>query len=255
MLMMTKEMRIIVLLVLSQSISSFVMSYSTSSSKTRLYTSGDNNRNCQSEHQCGSESSSIKDDLYIVGCGTLGKLIAKKWLEKFPSAYVVGETSGKYSHEELTQLGIHPTTREDRFTFLSQHVVKEKEKGDHHANRKFANVVFCVPPSKFSGDQYGLEVEQAIHDCWQEDEEEHDDTTLTKRRGRGGFVFTSSGGVYAHQRSQPATTTTIDGGYIGLFFVNETSEVDASSSRVQQLLAAEQVTMKNKGCVVRLAGL
>lgn len=55
--------------------------------------------------------------------------------------------------------------------------------------RKFAHVVFCVPPSK--NEDYVGEVEGALA-LWS---------------GEGGFVFTSSGGVYAED----------NGGAWGLF--------------------------------------
>lgn len=75
-----------------------------------------------------------------------------------------GETFSTSRHDELRQLGVTPTVRSDRGAL---------------GGRQFAHVVFCVPPSK--NEDYVAEVEGALA-LWS---------------GEGGFVFTSSGGVFA----------------------------------------------------------
>jgi hypothetical protein len=68
-------------------------------------------------------------DLYIVGCGYLGKILGKGWLQAHPGCAVVGETNTEGKHEDLKSLGITPALRSAR------------------GATKFPNVVFCAPPS------------------------------------------------------------------------------------------------------------
>jgi hypothetical protein len=53
-------------------------------------------------------------DLWIVGCGKLGMLVAKKWLELHPTAVVVGETMSTSNHHSIAQLGATPRLRGER---------------------------------------------------------------------------------------------------------------------------------------------
>jgi hypothetical protein len=107
-------------------------------------------------------------------------------------------------------MGVVPTVRSDRAATLQQ-------RGD----KKFPHVVFCVPPSK--NEDYVAEVQGAL-DLWSRE---------------GGFVFTSSGGVFAED----------DGGK-----VDESSTV-TSNPRMSKILDAEQAVLKSGGLVIRLAGL
>ena len=53
-------------------------------------------------------------DLWIVGCGKLGKLVASKWLDMHPGDVVVGETMSNSSHNTIAHLGVLPRLRSDR---------------------------------------------------------------------------------------------------------------------------------------------
>ena len=53
-------------------------------------------------------------DLWIVGCGTLGKLAAKEYKLKNPAASIIGETHTDNSHVELSNMQVFPRKREDR---------------------------------------------------------------------------------------------------------------------------------------------
>lgn len=80
-------------------------------------------------------------DLYIVGCGVLGKRVAKAWREQFPDAKIVGETATARSHDELRSLNIEPVLRSER-----------KDLCDF--------VLFCTPPKAYT-DDYPREIEAA----------------------------------------------------------------------------------------------
>eukprot|EP00603_Paraphysomonas_imperforata_P015750 CAMPEP_0114485840 /NCGR_PEP_ID=MMETSP0104-20121206/20160_1 /TAXON_ID=37642 ORGANISM="Paraphysomonas imperforata, Strain PA2" /NCGR_SAMPLE_ID=MMETSP0104 /ASSEMBLY_ACC=CAM_ASM_000202 /LENGTH=317 /DNA_ID=CAMNT_0001661979 /DNA_START=213 /DNA_END=1164 /DNA_ORIENTATION=- len=53
-------------------------------------------------------------DLWIVGCGKLGLLVAERWLELFPGAVVVGETSTPANHATISRIGAIPRLRSER---------------------------------------------------------------------------------------------------------------------------------------------
>lgn len=55
-------------------------------------------------------------DLWIVGCGKLGLLVAERWLELFPGAVVVGETSTLANHESISRIGAIPRLRSERYS-------------------------------------------------------------------------------------------------------------------------------------------
>jgi hypothetical protein len=58
--------------------------------------------------------------------------------------------------------------------------------GDDCKGQKYANVIFCAPPSGF--DDYPAAVEDAASNLWE------------GPSGGGVFVFTSSGGMYVRQQ-------------------------------------------------------
>lgn len=87
---------------------------------------------------------------------------------------------------------------------------------------RFENVLFAVPPTS-SNESYEEEVKRALF--------------LWKRRG--SFLFVSSTGVYEED----------EGGIVSEISLEGTSE------RALRLLAAEDLVEKQKGIVVRLAGL
>jgi D-arabinose 1-dehydrogenase-like Zn-dependent alcohol dehydrogenase len=55
-----------------------------------------------------------KVDLWIVGAGTLGELVAKEWKERYPSATVIAETLSPQRHQALREIGAHPILRSER---------------------------------------------------------------------------------------------------------------------------------------------
>ncbi len=151
-------------------------------------------------------------DLLVVGMGTLGTYLGQVWKETHgPGAAVYGETSSTTRHAELKALGVEPTVRSERAGVLQ----------DRRGGHKFPHVVFCVPPSK--NEDYVAEVQGALA-LWS---------------GRGGFVFTSSGGVFAED----------NGGT-----VDEAAPV-TKNPRMAKILAAEQAVVQAGGTVLRLAGL
>lgn len=53
-------------------------------------------------------------DLWIVGAGTLGELIAKEWKKEYPSASIIAETLSPRRHPLLRDLGTQPILRSER---------------------------------------------------------------------------------------------------------------------------------------------
>jgi len=147
-----------------------------------------------------------ESDLLIIGAGYLGKLIGKSWLEKFPGASVYAETRSDSKHSLLREDGMLPILRSDR---------------EDHPTQSWKNIIFCASPS--GNEDYPGELEAAVQ-LW--------DKT-------GGFVFTSSGGIFAENA----------GGYV------TTESPVADSPRAQKLVDAENIVLNAGGSVVRLAGL
>lgn len=87
-------------------------------------------------------------DLWIVGAGNLGELIAKEWRTQFPDDIIISETITTNRHETLRKLGTIPLLRNQRDS-LPRNCAK--------------NVVISIPPSH-QGDnsQYLSEIEEAI---------------------------------------------------------------------------------------------
>ncbi|KAG6435482.1 hypothetical protein SASPL_100356 [Salvia splendens] len=100
------------------------------------------------------------NDLFIVGPGVLGRIIAEKWREEHPSSQIYGQTLTSNHHEELKKMGITPSLKETKVT------------------HKFPYVIFCAPPSR--NVDYPGEVREATLN-W---------------NGEGCFLFTSSSAPY-----------------------------------------------------------
>ena len=73
-----------------------------------------------------------KHDLWIVGGGHLGGLIAQEWLRRHPASSVVAETMSSERHDVLRKAGVLPRLRKWRGSL------------DAHSA---ANVIVCIPPS------------------------------------------------------------------------------------------------------------
>ena len=122
-------------------------------------------------------------DLMIVGCGVLGCQAAAQWRKAYPDAAIVGETMTTARHDELRELGIEPSERAARAALL-----------ESRSGARFPYVIFCAAPSK-SGDKYPDEVAEAAAECWAGREGDGDGEG--EGEGSSGFIFTSSGSVYA----------------------------------------------------------
>mmetsp|Transcript_36403 Transcript_36403/g.102832 ORF Transcript_36403/g.102832 Transcript_36403/m.102832 type:complete len:364 (-) Transcript_36403:68-1159(-) len=146
------------------------------------------------------------DDLLVIGPGVLGSYAGKLWLESHPGCKVAGQTNTETNHPQLRALGLEPCL-----------------KPVAGAAPKFSNVLFSAPPS--GSEDYVGEVKQA----------------LERWNGEGGFVFTSSGSVFA-----------VDEGD-----ANEDSPLVpvGLSEKADRLLLSEQAVLEAGGSVVRLVGL
>lgn len=154
-------------------------------------------------------------DLWIVGCGTLGKLAAKQWLEANPADSVIAETKSDASHATLTSeiAGVFPRTRDAR--------------DDENDFRCARNVLVCIPPSSaFNNEVYEQELYQAFR--------------LWAGPTYGNFVFTSSTAVYGDSFGNT---------------VNEGFRVDSRTKRSASMISAEEAVSDRGGTIVRLAGL
>lgn len=98
-------------------------------------------RNDRGGNQCSStiksNNKAPKYDLWIVGAGTLGSLIAEEWIRKNPGSKVVAETMSSRGHLSLLELGAIPKLRSAR-SELDKYSAK--------------NVVVCIPPYSRSGE-------------------------------------------------------------------------------------------------------
>jgi len=113
----------------------------------------------------GTEVIEPKYDLWVVGAGTLGKLVAKLWKENFPTSTVVTETNSAKSHYELESFNCIPKLRASR------------ENNDFKSAR---NVVICIPPS--TSTDYNAELSEGCR--------------LWSGAEFGNLIFTSSTAVY-----------------------------------------------------------
>mmetsp|Transcript_20612 Transcript_20612/g.45119 ORF Transcript_20612/g.45119 Transcript_20612/m.45119 type:complete len:344 (-) Transcript_20612:27-1058(-) len=162
-----------------------------------------------------SGSTEPSDDLAIIGAGVLGRLVASDWGSGHTKAKIIGVTLTETSHDELRKLGLEPMTAAS---------LEKMEPRPH-----FSHMVFSAPPRRSEGAaneaSYADDVAKAL--------------SFWSSNGQGGFVFTSSIGVYAED----------DGGD-----VTEESPLSASP-RIQGIVEAEKLVLAAGGTVLRLAGL
>ena len=133
-------------------------------------------------------------DLKVVGAGSLGLRVALLWKAKFPGAkiYLKTRSDKPERSEKWRAAGFIPVSSED---------------GDAIIQADY--VVFSAPPT--ANPDYDKDVRHAATKEW---------------TGKGQFVFTASGGVYAEN----------SGG-----MVDEGSAVKATTDRSILLLASEKV--------------
>lgn len=157
-----------------------------------------------------SQDSGSQQELLIVGPGVLGSYLGTLWNDEFGDGLVFGQTKTETNHEKLKILGINPMCKSPSLT---------------NNSRRFANVVYCAPPS--GSENYVEDIQTALDSSWD---------------GTGNFVFTSSAGVY-----------NVDDGSA----CDETAPVIplGREKRTDALLMAEQAVLDAGGCVVRLVGL
>ena len=153
--------------------------------------------------RCAAAASASPDALLIAGPGVLGTAAGRLW-----RGPVTAQTATETRHPELRALGFTPRTR--------------AQAGD---TQRFANVLFCAPPSGTS--DYAADVAAAAA-LWD---------------GSGALVFTSSSAVYADTEDAAVTTEATATLPLG------------ASPRADPLLRAEAAVLAAGGCVLRLAGL
>lgn len=123
-------------------------------------------------NQANFDYTKIKHDLWIVGAGTLGEIVAKEWKRLHSEDIIVAETRSTSRHEKLTSYGVNPRLRVDR---------------TDNDTRTARNVIICIPPYSSTAasdqNQYISELSDACQ-LW------------AGPLGGGSLVFTSSVSVY-----------------------------------------------------------
>jgi len=109
-------------------------------------------------------------DLWVVGTGTLGELIAARWRQLNPDATIVTETKTMKRHGKLLADGFVARTRDERMD-------------SDTASCK--NVMICIPPSA------NVDYDKELNDA----------TRLWAGPGYGNILFTSSTAVYGETQS------------------------------------------------------
>lgn len=125
-----------------------------------------------SSSQTKLPSSSLDHDLWIVGAGTLGSIIAKQYRTSYPEANIVAETKTSNRHPELQSFNILNKLRSNR---TSRNYKQAK------------NVVITLPPS--SSTNYAEELNEACQ-LWAGPEH------------GGQLIFTSSLAVYGEAKNK-----------------------------------------------------
>lgn len=183
------------------------------------------------------KESQLEVNLWIVGCGKLGVLVAKKWLQLNPSDVVVGETLTTHNHHDIAAVGAIPRLRSERFSG-----------GFKYTER----ILISIPPYSKSPDtasRYIKEVKAALD--LPKDLMLNAPETCTANEYKPvsppTFLLVSSTSVYGSPLEDRQVVT-------------ETSPVANSSNdnfkRAQSSVMAEEIVLHdNSGSVIRLAGL
>jgi hypothetical protein len=152
----------------------------------------------------------FRHDLWIVGAGKLGTLVAQEWRRRHPHSAIVMETLTEARHPRLRDLGFEPRLRRERSTsdWYSAH-----------------NVLISFPPSSCAN--ASAEVAEAAR-LWVGAELEGD----VRYPELGLVLLTSSSGVYR----APGPPEKTDGPpYVArsLWTVNEKAALDQASPRAK----------------------
>jgi hypothetical protein len=131
---------------------------------TSMHKFKDNTDRCEAQHNL---------DLWIVGAGTLGKLVSEQWRNKFANDSIVAETQSNKRHESYLINQVIPQLRSQRNL--------------NNGKPKAKNLVICLPPS--SSSNYVEEIQSAL-ELWSGPE------------SGGSLVFTSTIGVYGTAEGQ-----------------------------------------------------
>jgi hypothetical protein len=160
--------------------------------------------------QCEGAEEQFHHDLWVVGAGTLGTLVAQEWRRRHPHSAIVMETMTETRHPRLRDLGFEPRLRRDRSAsdWYSAH-----------------NVLISFPPS--SCVNASSEVSEAAR-LWVGSELDGD----VRYPELGLVLLTSSSGVY----KAPGPPEKTDGPpYVARsqWSVDEKAALDHTSSRAR----------------------
>lgn len=164
-------------------------------------------------------------DLWIVGCGKLGMLVASQWLEMHPDAVVVGETKSSKNHEAIIQVGAIPRLRSQR---------NELEW------KRIRHVLISLPPYSKSPEtaaNYLSEIMAAM-------DLRGADLTVSNSIPRILLISTTS--VYGDMKHDKFKVTEFSP------VADNNNKEYASASRS---IEAERIALQRNGIVLRLAGL
>jgi len=190
-------------------------------------------------------SSSSSSGIAIVGCGVLGTSLCKQFLShpQFASRSITGITKSTSRHEairrEVLGVGHHAETAaaaaggeevNDRFQLVTMEEILASS-----SSTTFRDVVFCAPPSGF--EDYPSAIEHAATRLWTGIPKVGEEEVV------GSFVFTSSGAVYEG----------IDGETVDE--LSPTVSDATSNPRAYRMVQAENASIQQGGCALRLAGL
>lgn len=170
-----------------------------------------------SKYNFGEENlDGMVHDLWIVGAGTLGTLIADIWQETFPGVSIVTETKTETRHGHYAASGKEPRLRDNR---------SDEDTGSAK------HVIIALPPSSSGGaggtHGYAEEISKAA--------------LLWAGPNAGGtLTFTSSIGVYGDSLGNR---------------VDEKFRLDTRSLKSSKLINAEEAVLRRGGSVIRLSGL
>ena len=118
-------------------------------------------------------------DLWIVGAGTLGKIVAKLWKERYPGSSIITETRTASRHKEYSDEGYQPRLRSQR---SKEDIMSAK------------NVLICFSPYGITDYEFEL----------------NDGCGMWSGPDEGNLLFTSTTAVYGDGSKDVTETTMVD---------------------------------------------